>query len=466
MRRRRRGASGPPEAAPACTLPGLSNASNAGEASGHHRPAGRWAGAATLAGLLLLGACAASVPPPLTSVPGLCRLGPDDGPPLADRGIGGTGSPTAVADRGIGGTGTPMRIADRGIGGTGIVAIITGFASICLGGVEVALDPAVPITLNGQPSSAGALRAGQLAVVDAGGNGTALNARRVEIRQEVSGPVESVGTDGRLRVAGQPVQISATTLGERRPVVGQWVAVSGLRGPDGVVQATRLDLRAPGEVLVRGRAAAVAGNLRIGTLTLRPDQPSEASGFVTATGRYRAGVLTGAQLTPDPLAADPAAAFPATTRRILVESYAVAGQGGLRLGAGPPLPGIPGLGAAVPERAIVEFERRPGGGFHATGLRREGPGPAGGAAPVPGGIGEGAGRYPGQGLATGRGSQPAPVPRGMPRGEGGHGRGLPSGGAPPEGARMDRRLPPGGDPPGQPALAPPVAGGRGPPAPR
>ena len=46
------------------------------------------------------------------------------------------------------------------------------------------------------------------------------------LRQEVSGPVEAVGTDGRLRVAGQAVQLAASTLGERHPVVGQWLSVS------------------------------------------------------------------------------------------------------------------------------------------------------------------------------------------------------------------------------------------------
>ncbi|MBV8397362.1 MAG: hypothetical protein JOZ17_01325, partial [Acetobacteraceae bacterium] len=69
----------------------------------------------------------------------VCRVGPDGGPLLSDRGIGGTGAafkvPPAVADRGIGGTGAafaPSNWADRGIGGTGIIGVITGFASVCL----------------------------------------------------------------------------------------------------------------------------------------------------------------------------------------------------------------------------------------------------------------------------------------------------------------------------------------------
>ena len=429
------------------------------------RPPGSRAAATGLAGLLLLGACSAAAPPtPATSaVPaGLCRLGPDDGPPLADRGIGGTGAPTAIAERGIGGTGSPARLADRGIGGTGIVAVITGFASICLAGVEVALDPAVPVTLDGQAIPATALRAGQLAIVDAADSGAALAARSVEVRLEVSGPVELVSTNGRLRVAGQPVQISAATFGEQRPVVGQWVAVSGLRGPDGVVQATRIDRRAPGAVLVRGQAALVGGTLRIGDLTVQPEQPFGSGGFVTASGPYRNGVLSAAQVTPDPLASDPGAAFPATTGRILVESYAQAGQQGLRLGAGPPLPGAPGLGAAPPQRAVVEFLRQPGGGFRATGLRVDGPGSAIGA-PMSGGRAM-PGPGMGQGIGPGRaGGQAAPVPGGgMAAGAGGRDGGARAGGGPSQqGSRAAPPSQPGADG-GGPSGGPPMgAGGRG-----
>lgn len=461
MRQRPSAPFGPSDAAPAGVSIQPSRRLPSDRASGGAPSAARWRSAAPLAGLLLLVACAASVPPPMTTTPGLCRLGPDDGPPLADRGIGGTGSPIVVADRGIGGTGAPTRVADRGIGGTGIVAVITGFASICLGGVEVALDPAVPVTLDGQPIAASALRAGQLAIVDAGGSGGALTARSVEVRQEVSGPVEAVGTDGRLRVAGQQVQLTATTLGENHPVVGQWLSVSGLRGPDGVVQASRLDGRAPGEVLVRGQATMRDGRPFIGGLELRPAGPAVADGFVTATGRYRGGALDDAQLRPDPLASDPAAAFPATTRRLLVESYAVAEPGGVRLGAGPVLPGVAGLGAAVPRRAVVEFQRQPGGGFRAIGLRQEGLGPISGP---PLSVGGGRGGGPRESGTSGRLSQPAPVPSGGPNRGGGRGVGGPGqGGASVPTARGDRPTPSGNGPAnpllqpggGAPAVPPP-----------
>lgn len=428
----------------------------------------RCCGGVLLAGAMLpllvgCGSADRAIPTAQASPPGLCRLGPDDGPPLADRGIGGAGAPTAIADRGIGGTGAPLRIADRGIGGTGIVAVITGFASICLGGVEVALDPGVPVTRDGQTIPAADLRAGQLAIVEASGAGAALSARSVHVRQEVSGPVEAVGTDGSLRVAGQPVQITPTTFGDRRLLVGQWVGVSGLRGPDGVVQATRLDLRAPGEVLVRGQAVLTDGRARIGGLELRPVQPMETGGFVTAIGRYRGGSLAEARVEPDRLAADPGAAFPATTRRILVESYAMAGQGGLRLGPGAVVPAAGGLGGAAPQRAVVELQRQPGGGVRATGWRPEGPGPASAPAAGPAGFGHALGGSATSGMAR----QPAPVPRRMPAGMGAaSGRRVPGGNVAPQRGMEPRPPISPPDSPVGPSGPPPGDAGRGPPRPR
>src|SRR3954454_6324515 len=67
-----------------------------------------------VAGLILaalLAACSRPPAPPqaeAASTPSaaMCRVGPDGGPPVADRGIGGTGQPaTLQAERGIGGTG-------------------------------------------------------------------------------------------------------------------------------------------------------------------------------------------------------------------------------------------------------------------------------------------------------------------------------------------------------------------------
>ncbi|NOG70187.1 DUF5666 domain-containing protein [Roseicella sp. DB1501] len=412
--------------------------------------------------LALLAGCTPPAPPAAPPVAasatgGVCRTGPDGGPPpdtlpprLAERGIGGTGigstgigstgigstgigstgigstgigstgigstgigstgigstgidGAAAEGDRGIGGTGAPpIRQADRGIGGTGIVAVITGFASICLGGQEVALEAGLPVLLDGVAAAPDALRAGQVALVEAAGPGRALRAQGIRIRHEVSGPVEAVGTDGLLRVAGQRVAVTPSTLGLAAPRPGDWVAVSGLPRPDGVVQATRLDPRRPGPVTVHGRLARDGDGWRVGGLAVHP---AGAAGPVLASvpfpfpvsvsGRYAGGALRAAAIAPDPLATDPAALFPPGTGRILFEGYAIAEGGRLRLGPGLALAAPPG-GAALlpgrgPERVVVALERLATGDLRATGLRSSGsevrPGEAqpGGSRPGPAG---------------------------------------------------------------------------------
>ncbi len=157
---------------------------------------GRLSGALAVAVIALAG-CRSSAPE--TPQPGTrasaavtCRVGPDGGPAVADRGIGGTGEPK-------------RRVADRGIGGTGIIGVITGFGSVCVNGFEVAYDPAVPVSVDGRPDGADILRVGQLAAIEAsGGTGAMLHARRLAVRHEVVGPVEAApGGTGALRVAGR-----------------------------------------------------------------------------------------------------------------------------------------------------------------------------------------------------------------------------------------------------------------------
>src|SRR5213075_3081748 len=61
---------------------------------------------------------------------------------------GGTGG-TGVAPGGVGGTGIGSESDNGGIGGTGIVGTITGFASICVNGLEVHFSNDVPVSENG-----------------------------------------------------------------------------------------------------------------------------------------------------------------------------------------------------------------------------------------------------------------------------------------------------------------------------
>lgn len=452
-----------------------------------------------LASLLALGLLASCAPAVVVSEPAvpeaaggaakaaaMCRVGPDGGPVLADRGIGGTGAAARdvqSADRGIGGTGVPakgVQSADKGIGGTGIVGVITGFASLCVDGLEVAYDPAAPVVVDGIPAPGSTLRAGQLAVIAAGGSGDALVARRVAVRHEVSGPVEAVEGDGAmLVVAGQRVAASGPVWGDAAPHRGDWVAVSGVRAPSGEVVATRLDRRAPGRVTVRGPLTRDGDGLRIGGLRLQPaaSLTAEAGSYVTASGRYADGVLFADEVVGDVLPVDPAAYFGRGVERFFVESYATVASGRVQLGGGLAAPAGPGVGAMGGARpAVVEFERGPGGSLVATGLRDLGGERAGTLGALPGSGPGGPGRSAPPALGPGsRGPAgfapsspmptptwaPAPVPNASPAFAPGPGRASPQG----FGRGADRSLAPlrAGDRGALDGLAGRAGGGRGPP---
>lgn len=316
---------------------------------------------AAILSLATLLACCRGQPAPAPSTvaasPAACRVGPDGGPDRA----------AMVADRGIGGTGSPVVLADRGIGGTGIIGVITGFGSVCLAGQEVALPSDVSVSIDQLPASPDILRAGQVAIVDAAGDPAGLRARRIVIRYEVVGAVDRVD-DAMVRIAGQDVALSPQTWGPR-PGRGDWVAVSGLRRGDGVIEATRIEPTPRGPVLVHGLLIEEAGGLRIGALPVRRDPPTVSliGHEVTVTGMIgQNGKLLPFSMTPDLLLIDPAAYFGPQVGIVLIEGFAVVDGGRLRLAPGFSAP-APNFRLERPQRGVFRFERVDGG-LRATGF--------------------------------------------------------------------------------------------------
>ena len=193
---------------------------------------------------------------------------------------------------GIGGTG----IDGGGIGGTGqqaeaeigVIGVVTGFASICVNGIEVHYDASTPVSMNGETASAGALGVGKVVAVRAVGSGTQVRARSIDIVDAAVGPLTAVESPGtQVQVLGQRVRISsATVLGgdlsrERLAGarVGDVMRVSGLRAADGAIMATRIEtapratraraadfgVPGPGRFLVQGYVTDVQPQvLRVG----------------------------------------------------------------------------------------------------------------------------------------------------------------------------------------------------------
>ena len=152
---------------------------------------------------------------------------------------------------GIGGTG----IRDGGgIGGTGqraeseldVYGVITGFASICVNGIELHYDAATPVSVNGAPADPGALALGQVVLVRAAADEKQARARAIQIVEAAAGRVSAVDAGGPvLQLGTQRVRIEAWTVFgtgiARERLAGETVRVSGLPAADGSIVATRVD---------------------------------------------------------------------------------------------------------------------------------------------------------------------------------------------------------------------------------
>lgn len=216
------------------------------------------------------------------------------GSPAHEGGLGGTGapaSPVARAPGGLGGTGSPS----EGIGGTGIVGTITGFASICVNGLEVHYDESVPLTENGVAATTSRLAVGQVVSIETTSSDRGFEARNISILNAFEGPVTDVGAA--LRVMGRPVRVAPGAHVDAGLRLGEAVRVSGLRNAAGDVVATRIE-RAPA-----GREASAIG------FTDRPDslqglplagRPLTAGSEFLVRGQWTSGRLEVTRVVEDP----------------------------------------------------------------------------------------------------------------------------------------------------------------------
>lgn len=184
-----------------------------------------------------------------------------------------------------------------------MIGVITGFASICVNGIEVHFDATTPVAADGQAVSARALAVGQVVSVHAVGLGDQLAARSISVMHAAVGPVSRVEhATGRLQVLGQTVLVAApNTLGKIR--TGDWVRVSGHRlAASGDIAASRLESIAPqAEVSLMGLASHVsAQGFRVNGAAVRMANaapPPVASGAeVNVRGRWDGQVLHAQQV--------------------------------------------------------------------------------------------------------------------------------------------------------------------------
>ena len=154
---------------------------------------------------------------------------------------------------------------------------INGFGSVIVNGVRYSTAGAT-ITIDDQPGVESDLRVGQVVRVegrlDAGG--TTGTATRISYDDDVEGPIQSIeaGADT-LVVLGQTVKVGPSTSFDDRIstrslaglAVGDRIEVSGLVNAAGVIEATRIELKAASSAVeLKGTATAVdtvARRLRI-----------------------------------------------------------------------------------------------------------------------------------------------------------------------------------------------------------
>jgi len=222
---------------------------------------------------------------------------------------------------GLGGTGMPAQAG--GIGGTGIVGIITGFASICVNGVEVHYDADTPVTDNGQPGQASALAVGQLVVVNAAGTGDQVQARRVALLHVAIGPLQAVNpATGTFQLLGQRGQASvATSLAGLQP--NQWVRVSGQRDANGDIVATHVQAIAPqAQAQLLGTLAQVGKDQF--TVTGTPvtiAQSSSAMGLAPGAEVLVHGTWTGERLNVTHTTQEPTTSALGAPTHVVLEGY-------------------------------------------------------------------------------------------------------------------------------------------------
>lgn len=256
-------------------------------------------------------------------------------------GLGGTGVQAYQAPGGIGGTGIgkdgPSGMGGTGInqagasglGGTGIVGIITGFASICVNGVEVHFDDTTPVSDNGQVVTARRLAVGQIVSVRASGSGEEFSASNIALIHAVVGPIAAIDrSTGTVSVLGQTARAQrGEDLAGLAP--GNWVRVSGLRLASGAIDASHFESIAP-QAFAQIHGAVGRLDARLVTVEgtrVELGAAHSAQGLEPGREVLVTGVWDGRTLHAQNLAMEPTRSALGPVQKLMVEGYVQSANG-------------------------------------------------------------------------------------------------------------------------------------------
>jgi Domain of unknown function (DUF5666) len=267
-------------------------------------------------------------------------------PNSKDSGIGGTGIRVAKngngGEGGIGGTGMvagakkPV-FGDGGIGGTGIVGVITGFASICVNGIEVNYDTTTPVWDNGKPSAISQLVVGQVVSVAVTETGDQIRARGIGVIQAVVGPISVVNAaTGELRVMGQKITAPRDQLAALK--VGNWLRVSGHRLVTGEVVSSHLQVitvQANTQAQVRGSAREVSGKFaKVGNTLVDLSTLAAPVKVSNEQELWVSGLWNGQALQASEIVVSPTLQGLGSVEKVVIEGYIhTSGSRGISLGS-------------------------------------------------------------------------------------------------------------------------------------
>lgn len=265
-------------------------------------------------------------------------------------GIGGTGIRLANNGRngndggegGIGGTGIAVGVkkpvfGDGGMGGTGIVGVITGFASICVNGIEVNYDTNTPVWDNGEPSAISQLVVGQVVSVAVTKAGDQVRARGIGVIQAVVGPISVVNAaTGELRVMGQKITAPRAELAALK--VGNWLRVSGHRLVTGEIVSSHLQVipvQANMQAQVRGSVREFVGKfVKIGDTRVDLSNLALPLKLSTEQELWVSGLWNGQTLQASDIVVSPTLQGLGSVERVVIEGYIhTSGSRGISLGS-------------------------------------------------------------------------------------------------------------------------------------
>ena len=187
---------------------------------------------------------------------------------------------------------------ESGLGGTGIIGTITGFGSIFVNGAEVEIDHHTQLSVDGRKVAAYTFARGEVVEILATGSGL-MQARQLEVRHEVIGPVEQVEAEtGQFRVLGQTVKRTGTS--GKLPKPGDRVKVSGFRNDAGMIYATHIAPAGKTQALITGVITRThSGIFHIGeqSILLRNGSAVRPGTTIRVSGKVQHGVLNADRVT-------------------------------------------------------------------------------------------------------------------------------------------------------------------------